>query len=202
VTNGPEFELTPAAILAEAAEVLSSAGYHLERDSEALLQLPSERSFLAEDKYGVVAVVVFDTWRELAGQWQLAQASIVDTVSREYTRIDRKAWDGYLVLLTSALPDEGDETAQEIRYDTRRVRKIVAAGNDIRSLSDVERVLLPLLPLSPETVEVGDSQSLLAELPDRLEDAGVSRDIAQVAVDAFTNHKPIVQEIHRYLSVQ
>src|SRR5438270_11856413 len=118
-------ELTPAAILAEAARLLAAAGYHVDRDTESKLRLPPERALLAEDKYGVVALVVYDTWNDLTESWAPAQASIVDAVSKAYTRLDRKAWDGYLVLLTPALPDGGDITPQQIRYDTSRIRKLV-----------------------------------------------------------------------------
>src|SRR5215218_5238648 len=111
-----ETELTPATILAEAANVLTGAGYHVDRQTEAKLRLPPERALLAEDKYGVVAVVVYDTWSELVASWAPAQASIVDALSLAYTRLDRKAWDGYLVLLTPALSAGTETSAQEIRY--------------------------------------------------------------------------------------
>ena len=53
--------LAPAPLLAEAARVLTTASYRVERDAEKLLDLPSERAFIAEDKYGVVVVVVYDS---------------------------------------------------------------------------------------------------------------------------------------------
>ena len=194
----PGTELTPAAILAEAARVLAVAGYHIGRDTESKLKLPPERALLAEDKYGVVTVVVYDTWADLVASWAPAQASIVDAVSKEYTRLDRKAWDGYLVLLTPALTEAAETTAQQIRYDTSRVRKLVATGDDLRSLSDVSRALAPLLPLALDAAET-DEKSLLEELPVRLEEAGIARELAEVTVDAFRNHRPIVEELHRHL---
>lgn len=195
-------ELSSAAILAEAARVLAVGGYHIERKTEEKLELPSERALLAEDKYGVVVVVVYDTWGELASSWQSAQTSVVVALSREYTRLDRKTWDGYLVFLTSALVPEDELTPHGIRYDTSRIRKLVATGDDLLTLADVERALLPVLPLSLDGFEFEDSQSLLDELPEHLERAGVSRELADVAIEAFGSRRPIVQEIHRHLSDQ
>jgi hypothetical protein len=192
--------LAPAAVLAEAASVLSGASYHVERDAEKILDLPSERSFLAEDKYGVVIVVVYDTWGDLTRGWRSAQARAVEVISDRFTRLDRKAWDGYLILLTPALAAEDDATVHEIRYDTNRIRKIVATGEDIRSLSDVERTLLPLLPLAHDTVELEEDASPLDELPERLQEHGVARELVQTAVDAFKEHRPIVQELRRHLA--
>lgn len=192
--------LSPAAILAEAARVLSSGSYRVERGTESKLGLPSEKALVAEDKYCVVVVVVYDTWGELTSSWPTAQASAVRALSSQYTRLDRKAWDGYLVILTPALAADAEETVHAIRYDTSRIRKIVATGEDLESVADVGRALLPLLPLSTEEVEMTDSQSLLEELPGRLEEAGVDRDLAEIAVGAFKAHRPIVQELHRRLS--
>jgi len=194
-----ETELTPATILAEIANVLAAGGYRVDRATESKLRLPQERALLAEDKYGIVAVVVYDTWADLAGSWAPAQASIVDAVSKAYTRLDRKAWDGYLVLLTPAFPSEGEITPQQIRYDTSRIRKLVATGDDLRSISDISRVLAPLLPLALDTAELSESQSLLDELPNRLAQAGIPPDVADVAVAAFRSQRPIVEELHRHL---
>jgi hypothetical protein len=194
-----ETELTPATILAEAARILAAAGYYIDRDTESKLSLPPERALLAEDKYGIVAVVVYDTWTDLAVSWAPAQAAIVGAVSDAYTRLDRKAWDGYLVLLTPAFPSAGDTTPQQIRYDISRIRKLVATGDDLRSISDISRTLAPLLPLALDTADIDESQSLLDELPSRLAEAGIPPDVAEIAVAAFRDQRPIVEELHRHL---
>jgi hypothetical protein len=199
VSENIEAGLTPAAMLAETARVLAIAGYTVDRQTDSKLGLPPERALLAEDKYGVVTTIVFDTWSELVESWVNAQAVVIEAVSRFYTRLDRKAWDGYLVLLTPAFPGEDETSAHEIRYNTSRIRKLVGTGDDLRSVSDISRVLAPLLPLSVDTVEIAHSQSLLDELPERLEQGGISRELAELAVDAFKTHRPIVEEIHRYL---
>jgi hypothetical protein len=192
--------LPPAAIIAEAASVLSAASYRVDRDAEKMLDIPSERAFLAEDKYGVVVVVVYDTWGELVRGWRSAQARAVEVISDQFTRLDRKAWDGYLILLTPALAAQDDATVHEIRYDTTRIRKIVATGEDIRSLKDIERTLLPLLPLTQGAVELDEDASPLDALPERLAEHGVARELVQTALDAFKEHRPIVQELQRHLT--
>jgi hypothetical protein len=199
MTDEGALSLGPAALLAETARVLSGAAYRVERDAEKLLSLPSDRALLAEDKYGVVAVVIYDTWRDLARGWREAQAQVVELISERLTRLDRKAWDGYLVLLTPALAAEEEATVHEIRYDTSRIRKIVATGEDIRSLSDIDRTLLPLLPLTQEPVELGEEASPLDEWPERLAAHGVAPELVVVAVDAFKQRRPIVQELQRSL---
>jgi len=130
----------------------------------------------------------------------LTAARTVEILSSRFTRLDRKAWDGYLVLLTSALAVEADATVHEIRYDTSRIRKIVATGEGISSLNDVERTLLPLLPLTQDAVELEDEQSPLDELPERLERTGIARELVETAIAAFKDHRPIVQELHRQLT--
>jgi hypothetical protein len=160
-----EVALAPAALLAEAAGVLVGASYRVERDAERILDLPSERAFIAEDKYGVVVVAVYDTWGELARGWRSAQARAVEVLSERFTRLDRKAWDGYLILLTPGLAADEHAMVHEIRYDTGRIRKIVATGEDIRALSDVERTLLPLLPLTQSSVGTEKTPRRLMSFP-------------------------------------
>jgi hypothetical protein len=199
----PDLALAPAALVAEAASVLVAGGYRVDRGTESTLGLRSERALIAEDKYGVVVVVIYDTWRDLAGAWRSAQADAVEIMSSRFTRLDRKAWDGYLVLLTPALAIDGDTTVHEIRYDTSRVRKLVATGEDLRSLSDVGRALLPLLPLRQDDVDLEDIASPLDELPDRLEKhSGIERSLAEAAVTAFKDHRPIVEALQQQLFEQ
>jgi hypothetical protein len=90
----------------------------------------------------------------------------------------------------------------EIRYDTSRIRKIVATGEDMTSLNDIERTLLPLLPLAQDGIDLEEEQSPLDELPERLERTGIARELAETAVAAFKDHRPIVQELHRRLAAE
>lgn len=48
-----------------------------------------------------------------------------------------------------------------IQRDTNRVRKLVAAGQELQTLNDVERTLLPLLPVSPEDLGIRTTETAL-----------------------------------------
>ena len=100
-----------------------------------------------EDPYGIVAVHVFDSWRQLTEQWPVAQGRLVELISEHLTRPEPKAWEGYLVLLTPGLlPPTQRTRLNDLRYDTHRVRKLVATGDDLATLEDVQGTLLPLSP--------------------------------------------------------
>ncbi len=196
-STGP---LAPEALLAQAHALLERGGYKVVREAEETLGIPSERGFLAEDKYGVVAVAVYETWKDLSAGWPETQSALVAVISREFTRAEAKAWEGYLVLLTPAsLGPEAREEADRIRYDTSRIRKLVASGEDLTTLSDVDRVLLPLLPLEPAEVAMEDESSLLGSLPELLAQQGIGRDAADGVVGAFRRREPLLEALHQRL---
>lgn len=198
---GSEFTLTVTELLASVTKTLESHGYERANlDTAEMWQTSNVRVF--EDDYGIVAVVVYDTWRELSSNWVDAQASLVDLVSRHTTSYDPKSWEGYLVLLTpSPVAKDGRLRSTEIRYDVSRVRKLVATGEDIKTLDDVSQVLLPLLPLQIETIdEVGES--VLHLLPRLLSKRGLSAKAVEAVITAFLEQKPIVESLHKYLSAE
>ena len=86
----------------------------------------------------------------------------MELVSKYTSSYDAKSWEGYLVLLTpSSVPKRGLLKLTEIRYDISRVRKLVATGDDIKTLDSVRQFLLPLLPLQVETInDVGKTKNL------------------------------------------
>ncbi|MGH2403880.1 MAG: hypothetical protein ACRDGN_05370, partial [bacterium] len=162
----PEKSLTSTDILAAAGEILVSHGYSRSSDAVAL-GAPLRNTRLLEDAYGIVAVVVYETWEDLVTRWPDAQGFLVDLISKHVSSADAKAWEGYLVLLTPAVIGMASRSdADRIRYDTTRVRKLLATGEELRTVSDVERVLLPLLPL--DEVEVGRHESTVEMLPELL----------------------------------
>lgn len=192
--------LTAEALLAEAHELLERGGYRVLRDVEEMLGIPSERGFLAEDKYGIVCVAVYRTWSDLSSAWPETQTALVAAISRQFTRAEAKAWDGYLVLLTPAsLGPEAREEADQIRYDTSRIRKLVATGEDLTALSDVERVLLSLMPLESAEATIEDDASLLAVLPDLLAQGGIDHTAVHTVVEAFRRREPLLEALHRQL---
>jgi len=188
--------LSSLQLIARACEVLEQNGY---RRVSVPDDWPSA-SRLFEDPYGIVGVHVYETWRELADEWSRAQSLLVDLISATIARPEPKTWEGYLVLLTGAeVLDDDHQTLVELRYNTNRLRKLVATGQDIETLDDVRNALLPLLPLDvgrPESSRAG----LLARLPDLLEEDGIDHRVTETAVDAFIRNESILERLHELRS--
>jgi len=193
--------LTATQILASASETLTDGGYtRIEGELGGKFSAGSTRLF--EDPYALVAVVVFETWRELEASWPEAQGAFVDLISNFVTASDAKAWDGYIVLLTPALMSpETKSQATDIRYDTSRVRKLVGSGDELKSLSDIDRVLLPLLPLDSES-DVQERESVLNQLPNLLSGQGVPQGAVRAIVDAFVQQRALMERLSEYVSQQ
>ena len=196
-----ESALTVTEVLAGATETLETHGYRRANlDTTGMWQTANVRLF--EDDYGIVAVVVYDTWGELSSEWVDAQALLVELVSKYTTSYDPKSWEGYLVLLTpSPVAREGRLELTRIRYDVSRVRKLVATGDDIKTLDDVRQVLLPLLPLEVETID-GVGESVLSILPALLSKRGLATKAVETAITAFLEQKPVVESLHKHLSAE
>ena len=97
--NDPTAPLTVTKLLAAATDFLTRGGYVrlLEEESSAEW---SSSSRLFEDSYGIVAVIVYDSWSEVENTWAEDQERLVNLISRHMKSTDPKAWDGYLVLMT------------------------------------------------------------------------------------------------------
>lgn len=152
---------------------------------------------LFEDSYGIVHVVVYETWTDLADRWTEAQGRFVELLSEHLRRPEPKSWEGYLVLLTPGTPlSESANDVTRIRYDVSRVRKLVATGDDLGSIAAVKRVILPLLPLelaAPKTVQGG----IVSKLPALLVEHGVPFEDAQMAIDAYLANESVLEVLHR-----
>ena len=72
--------LTVEAILAESSRLLRDAEYQVVRDQQ-IDGLRPERLLLAEDRYAVVMLDVFDTWTELEQMWAEAEARYSDLIA-------------------------------------------------------------------------------------------------------------------------
>ncbi len=192
----PEKSLTATDILAAAGEILVSHGYSRSSDTISL-ETPLRNTRLFEDAYGIVAVVVYETWEDLSTRWPDAQGFLVDLISKHVSSADAKAWEGYLVLLTPAVIGMTSRSeADRIRYDTTRVRKLLATGEELKTVGDVERVLLPLLPL--DEVEVGHQESTLEMVPELLTKKGISRRAVEVIISAYLSQLPMLDKLHTY----
>ncbi|HRA96511.1 MAG: hypothetical protein V9G17_11640 [Nitrospira sp.] len=169
----------------------------LEFEREQPTEVLSGHWLLAEDAVSIVAIVVYDHLSDLLASWHLAQGAVVDLISRKLSTSDPKLWEGYLVLINPALPTVADKREiEKIRHDVSRVRKIVATGEELLTVSDVERVLLPFLPIDVGTFDVGPA-SLLEILPGLLATQGVPLDSATVIVDAFKKQEPLLERLFR-----
>lgn len=179
-------------LIAAADECLIGHGYaRLRIDEEG----PAVGRFY-EDPYGIVLISVFETWGELAGRWAECQASLVELISAHMSKSEAKAWDGYLVLLTPSKGPGGREGVEAIRYDTSRVRKVVADGEELQTIGAVEDVLLPLLPLQLSD-GLGEAPSVLEILPELLVERGVEPRVATMLVGAFSAGEPLLEALHQ-----
>ncbi len=142
-------------------------------------------------------LVVYEGWASLRDGWGDDQARLVELISAYMTRSDPKSWEGYLVLLCPASPPAEDiGRLEEIRYDVTRVRKLIAVGEELGELTDVERAILPLLPvLGPTQLE--PESSALDLLPELLEEQGIDRTDTGALIEAFCEQRPLLEAIHR-----
>lgn len=185
---------TTSQLIAAASELLESGGYNPVPPTDGWN--PNSRLF--EDPYGIVAVVAYETWRDLAETWPDAQGRLVELISSHLRRPEPKSWDGYLVLLTpSAAPFASRAEVVEIRYDTTRVRKLVATGDELETLDGIQQTLLPLLPLEAEPRLAG-GLALLERLPDLLAARGINAEAAHTVVEAFVANESILERLHEF----
>lgn len=184
------------ALLAEAANILEDAGFRaVAQSTTGEWRATGVRVY--EDAYSVVCTAVYDTWADLASFWLDDQANLVRLISKHFARTEAKAWDGYLVLFTpSIVPAAARREAVAIQRNTLHVRKLLAAGDELRALSAVRHTLLPLLPL--ENREVERINNMLESLPPILAARGVDREVSEVAISAFLEQRPIIEAIHEF----
>lgn len=187
--------LTTTNLLAAASGLLLSGGYQQVHERSVDDRWHASNVRLFEDRFGIVAIVVYETWRDLLSRWPDAQAALVDLISQNVSSNDAKAWEGYLVLLTLGVGSHSE--VNTIRYDTSRVRKLVATGDDLRILADVERALLPLLPLGDVPL-VAEQDSALEMLPQLLERRNIPEEAVRLIVLAFREQQPLLEQLHRY----
>ena len=186
--------MTETDLIATSESLLEAGGYVPIREGFAEWNTPSTR--LCEDKYNVVGIAVFATTGELLASWADMQGRLVDVISRHVGQTENKAWDGYLVLLTTAVAPTSDADIEYIRSDTTRLRKLVATGEDLLTPGDVERLLRSLLPLRDlqGSVEQG---SALERLPDLLAEHGIDQSTTNVLVKSFTDQESLMAALHQ-----
>jgi hypothetical protein len=181
-------------LIAASSNVLEAGGYQRIQSGVPEWDTPSTRLF--EDKYSIVGIAVFATTAELLNSWADLQGALVDLISRHVGQAESKAWDGYLVLMTTGIAPSSDAAIEELRYDMTRLRKLVATGEDLSTASDVEGLLRQLLPLrtAPGSLTQGTALDLL---PGLLEEQGIDAKTTAVLVQAFSEQQPLMDSLHR-----
>ena len=189
--------ITATDMLSAARETLVRNGF-AEVTLYSLAKIDSSNQGIFEDPYSLVSIVVFETWSDLFREWSEAQASFVELISEHISKDEKKRWDCYLVLWTpDFIPPAELEERQLIRYDTGRVRKLIASGEEIRELADVATALLPLLPIA-ENVSASTQESVLDRIPALLESKELPQTIIRAVVEAFEKQESLVEAIHNY----
>ena len=184
---------TTVGLIAKAAALLGTAGYKQVEGIAPEWESATRRLF--EDPYNVVGVAVLDTCATLIATWPDLQASLVDVITKYVSSTDGKAWDGYLVLLTPSVAPSEHRGLDEIRYNTARLRKLVATGEELAADADVERVLRPLVPLNIGAGTV-EEDATLALLPQLLSERGVPTAQTEAVVRAFGEGASLMERIH------
>lgn len=127
-----------------------------------------------EDPYTIVGVWTYESFEDLAENWMVAQDSMIQLVSSNVLGTDSKAWDGYLILTTGApVPAHLAGELHTIRFDTRRLRKLIVTAEDLQSeqadggvLRSIRRALAPVVDISFRRSD--DNADPLETLPQRL----------------------------------
>lgn len=188
-------ELSGTQLLAAASDVLGGSGY-VSATMPSYDHATAYMSRVFEDRFGIVAVCIFESWGRLVDEWPEAQGQLVDLMSEILRRPEPKAWEGYLVLMTPGLMPPGEGTIiYGIRADTNRVRKLVAAGDELGTLEDIRNFLLPLVPLELDESLSGESD-LLGSLPELLQEQGVAARVTSIVLQAFAGNASIFQHLH------
>lgn len=189
---------SPTELLAAAREVLIKNAF-AEVKNHRLPEFDSSFCCIFEDAFSLVTIVYFNTWGDLVRGWKDAQASFVELISRHISREDRKSWEGYLLLWTTDLvPTTDTDKVQQIEYNTGRVRKLVSTGENLPQVADVAKVLLPLLPILPESFGKASNESVLARIPSLLQSEQLSQEKLQAVIDAFDKNESILETIHNF----
>jgi hypothetical protein len=183
---------TTTSLLGSTTAILGDAGYkEIDVSSDSFWESSNTRLF--EDEHGIVSIVVYETWKDLADGWQTAQEQLVVLMSSHMSSGEPKFWDGYLVLLTRS-PLASESELDRIRYDVTRLRKIVATGEELLSRSDLERVLSPLLPLEGYLLS-SDEDTILSRLPKILAKRDIPEEFTEVIVAAFLDQEPLIEKL-------
>jgi hypothetical protein len=101
---------------------------------------------LFEDESIMGFVASFETPEQLLEKWRDQQARFIAKLAVPLRRAARKSWNCYAILLSSAsAPPALRPQLATLEEDLTLTRKLVGGG--VSSEEDVERVLMPILPI-------------------------------------------------------
>jgi hypothetical protein len=184
---------TTTDLIVSASHELLGGGYQQINGRFPEWATPTSRLF--ENEYSIVGLAVFETCGDLLKSWPDVQGTLVDVISRYIGSQESKSWDGYLVLLTPSLAPSDADAIEAVRYNTTRLRKLVATGDDLKLSADVSRVLRPLLPLQSERTDLG-LESVLDLLPKLLAADHIPENVTRLLVDAYQKQGPMLEQLH------
>ena len=105
-------------------------------------------------------VVLFDTAPQLLSQWKGRQTTFIQKNAGALRRAHMKSWNCYAIYLSAEPAAEILSPAlSDIEEDLALTRKIVADG--ISTARDVQRALLPILPIQNPSVTTATAASSL-----------------------------------------
>lgn len=184
-------EITPTEVYGAASALLLGNGFAV---APEITLASGEILRIFEDSLSVVGLVQFDTWPALDRSWMDAQVALVELISDRLALNDPKAWEGYLLLFTLDRAP-GALAIDAIRRDTTRLRKVVTTGAELEFLSQVERALLPVLPLLPEGDASGQAR-VLDRLPALLSaNGGPDPKLTERVVQAFDENGLLMEAV-------
>ena len=173
-------------------------------DAEGMGSGPLSGMF--EDPLTVVGYAVYESTDDMVRLWLEAQDQMAKAISRSDFDLGAKAWDGYLILATPqrSTPEQSVQLTG-IRSNTRRLRKLLVLGEDIKPRpgqksveSAIWRCLAPLAPL--KLGSGAGAADPLAGLSARLEVPGLDRSHVDAVVDAYRDSRPLIQVLHERAS--
>jgi hypothetical protein len=158
-------------LLTTSANLLRDAQFSVER-----VAIAGRTALAFEDRTVLGFLFAYEDPQEGLERWARDAEAAVRQHQFALRRAGQKAWNTYILVLCSALPDHRSSIAlSAIEEDLTGTRKIARAG--IADVADLRSALLPLLPL--QNAPVLDPVDVSAEIRQR------ATDVAPAALDAF-----------------
>lgn len=191
------WELTGLQVALEAGRLLESYGYFPVPSSHQF-EADSNDSFnVYEDEVSLVAIVGYASWPQLTSSWLTAQDSLGRLMGERLDPGDAKSWDAYLLLVIGqSLTGRDRSEARTIRYNTRRARKIVISGDEVRGLQDLELALMPVRPITPQETLAANEDPLVDLRRQVADDRGGQ--VIDRLLGAYRESRPLVETLHEW----